>query len=50
MYAFLIVAATPGQQHSIELTVTSPIPVGNVPMDPVIDFAKVIRQRRLPGT
>ena len=49
MLALLLLAATITQQHSIELTVTSPLPSGNVPMDPVIDFAKVIRQRRLPG-
>ena len=49
MFALLLLAATIGQRHSIELTVTSPLPSGNVPMDPVIAFAKVIRQRRLPG-
>jgi hypothetical protein len=49
MFALLLLAATTAQQHSIELTVTSPLPSGNVPMDPVIDFAKIIRQRELPG-
>lgn len=49
MFALLLLAATLGQQHSIELTVTSPLPSGNVPMDPVIDFAKIIRQREIPG-
>ena len=49
MFALLLLATTIPQQHSIELTVTSPLPSGNVPMDPVIDFAKIIRQRRLTG-
>lgn len=49
MLALLLIAAALGQQHAIELTITSPLPSGNVPMDPVIDFAKIIRQRRLPG-
>ena len=49
MLALLLLSATIAPQHSIELTVTSSLPTGNVPIDPVIDFAKVIRQRKIPG-
>ena len=49
MFALLLIAASISQRHFIELKVTSPLPSGNVPVDPVIDFAKIIRQRRLPG-
>jgi len=33
----------------ITLTVTSDLPSGSVPMDPVIDFEKIINEVRLPG-
>ena len=49
MLAFLFLAATIVPEHSIELTVTTPLPPGNVPIDPVIDFAKIIQQRKIPG-
>jgi len=35
--------------HRITLTVTSPLPAGKVPMDPVINFEKIISDAGLPG-
>ncbi len=35
--------------YSITLIVTTQLPTGNVPMDPVIDFGKIINEERLPG-
>lgn len=32
------------QKHAVEVTVTSPLPKGNVPLDPVIDCGQVIRE------
>ena len=49
MLAFLFLAATIVPEHSIELTVTTPLPPGNVPIDPVVDFAKIIQQRKISG-
>jgi len=49
MFALLLLAATISQPHSIELRVTSQLPSANVPMDPLIDFARIIRQRGLAG-
>ena len=49
MFTLLLLAATISQSHSIELRVTSQLPSANVPMDPVVDFGRIIRQRGLPG-
>ena len=49
MFTLLLLAATISQPHSIELRVTSQLPSANVPMDPSIDFARIIRQRGLAG-
>ena len=49
MFALLLLTTTVTEPHSIELRVTSQLPSANVPMDPAIDFAEIIRQRRLPG-
>ena len=49
MFALLVITAAISQPHSIELTVTSPLPSSNVPLDPVIDFAKTIREHKIPG-
>lgn len=32
------------QNHAVEVTVTSPLPKGNLPMDPAIDCGQVIRE------
>ncbi len=53
--AFLILtllatAADPGQAcYAMQLTVTSELPVGRVPVDPTIDFAAVLQKAGLPG-
>ena len=46
-----VVAATcPGEPpYCVRLTVTSDLPSGNVPIDPTIDFKKIIANQRLPG-
>ena len=49
MFTLLLLATTITQPHSIELRVTSQLPSANVPMDPLLDFARVIRQRGLAG-
>ena len=49
MFALLLLTVTIAEQHSIELRVTSQLPSANIPLDPMVDFAKIIRQRRLPG-
>jgi len=38
-----------GRTYSIRLTVTSPLPLGKVPMDPLIDFTALIRRAGAGG-
>ena len=46
----LFAADVPGETtYRIALTVTSELPSGNVPMDPTIDFGKIIAAAKLPG-
>jgi hypothetical protein len=41
--------ASEGNAFRLQLTVTSDLPAGRVPMDPMIDFAAVIAKAGLPG-
>ncbi len=48
----LLSAALPvrgAERYAIPLTVTSELPLSNVPMDPEIDFARIIADAGLPG-
>ncbi|MEA1950461.1 MAG: VCBS repeat-containing protein, partial [Planctomycetota bacterium] len=37
------------KNYSIDLTITSDLPSGNVPFDPTVDFGKIIADAKLPG-
>ncbi len=46
----LLTAVVRGETtYCVTLTVTSHLPSGNVPMDPTIDFGKIIAEAKLPG-
>jgi hypothetical protein len=46
----LLAAGVRGETtYRVTLTVTSTLPAGNVPMDPTIDFGKIIAGAKLPG-
>ena len=42
-------AAAAERTYGVRLTVTSDLPMANVPMDPTIDFESLIKEARLPG-
>ncbi|MEN8229816.1 MAG: VCBS repeat-containing protein [Bacteroidota bacterium] len=51
LFMFMLLAACTPEANSyrITLTVTSNLPAGSVPMDPMIDFEKIISEAGLPG-
>ncbi len=49
MLLFFSACTNEKNTHSITLSVNSPLPAGNVPIDPVIDFGKIINDAGLSG-